>query len=434
MTRRIWQSIIAATALPFLAGCSSASPVTPSTVAADAPRVTLRMADAESQGQSSQPWIDKFVNEVAGQSGGTIAIDVLYKVGGGNVDKAGELTVARQVVAGDVELALVPVRAWSDVGVTSLQALEAPMLIDSDALLTAVAADPLTEPLLGAMQEQGIVGLSIWPEDLRHPFTWEQNGPPILEAADLAGAKIWTLPSKLHTTILAGLGATPVNSTLAELDSMVANGSLQAAESSFNAIASLSGKPTGTADVVLYPKYQVLVADDAAFSRLSADQQGIVRSAADAARDLAVMKHVPDAETAPNWCRSGGRVVLAGEARVATFRQAAAPILTKLSEDPVASDCARRDPEAQGDDVACAVGCSLRASGQPCWAVAFRRSGPATEAAARRGLCPHGQPCGADRRRGRGARREEQRGQVDPHRDRRPRELGTAPRPQRDRA
>ena len=91
-----------------------------------------RLADAEDQGRSSQRWIDKFIEKVTADSGGAITIEPIYNAGGGNDDKPGELVVAGQVIAGDVELALVPVRAWNDAGVTSLQALEAPLLIDSD--------------------------------------------------------------------------------------------------------------------------------------------------------------------------------------------------------------------------------------------------------------------------------------------------------------
>ena len=149
------------------------------------PAVTLRLADAEDQGRSSQPWIDEFIRKVTTDSGGSITIDPIYNAGGGNEDKPGELVVTGQLVAGDYELALEPVRAWSDAGVTSLEALEAPLLVDNDSLLTAVAGDPLVQPLLDGMKAQGVVGLSIWPDDLRHPFAWEQNGGPILTASDL---------------------------------------------------------------------------------------------------------------------------------------------------------------------------------------------------------------------------------------------------------
>ena len=238
-------------------------------------------------------------------------------------------------MAGDVELALVPVRGWNDVGVTSLQALEAPLLVDSDALLTAVAADPLVQPLLDRMGDQGLVGLSAWPDDLRHPFTWDQNGSPIVTAADLRDAAIFALPSKLQVTILQGLGAKVVSAGSGDVDRMVADGSLRGAKSSFNGIRSLSGTPTATGDVVLYPKFQVLAAEDAAFSRLSDAQQAIVRGAAVAARDLAVAKHVPDAQLASEWCTLHGRVVLAGADGVRSFQEAAAPVLATLAQDPV---------------------------------------------------------------------------------------------------
>ena len=89
------------------------------------------------------------------------------------------------MISSDVDLAVVPVRTWSDAGVTSLQALQAPFLIDNDALLTAVTGDDaLVQPLLDGMQEQGLVGLAVWPEGLRHPLAFEQNGAPLLSPDD----------------------------------------------------------------------------------------------------------------------------------------------------------------------------------------------------------------------------------------------------------
>ena len=196
MDRTTWSKALAiSAAITLLGGCASTpgAPPSPSGAAAapsgtaSAPAasvkpspvgaaVTLHLADAEDQGRSSQPWIDAFIAKVSKDSGGTITVVPEYNAGGGNEGVPGEIVVAGQVIAGDVELALVPVRGWNDVGVTSLQALEAPLLVDSDALLTAVAADPLVQPLLERMGDQGLVGLSAWPDDLRHLFTWDQNG------------------------------------------------------------------------------------------------------------------------------------------------------------------------------------------------------------------------------------------------------------------
>ena len=356
MTRHSWPKLIVAAALPLLTGCgssgavvtsaaapaatsagsSASAPAAQATMAPVGPTVTLRMADAEDQGRSSQPWIDRFVSAVARDSGGAITIDVLYNAGGEEA-KPEEQIVAERVMSGGVELALVPVRAWNDVGVVSLQALEAPLLIDNDALLTAVARDPLVQPLLDGMRAQGLIGLSVWPDDLRHPFAWEKNGPPIVKASDFKGAKIWTLTSELQSIILEGLGATPIDAGPSVVDSMVADGSLRGAESSFGGITSLSGTPTGTGDVVLYPKYQVLVAEDSAFSRLTPQQQAIVRTAAVAARDLAIANHPNERDSGSAWCEAGGRVVLAGEANVASFQKAVQPVIDRLAQDKLTS-------------------------------------------------------------------------------------------------
>jgi hypothetical protein len=116
---------------------------------------------------------------------------------------------------------------------------------------------------------------------------------------------------------------------------MVAAGTIRGAETSFDAALTLSGKPTATGDVVIYPKYQVLAADDAAFSRLTDAQRTALRDAAVAARDLAIADHTSDLERSQAWCNFGGRVVLAGAANVATFQAAAAPLVAKLAEAPI---------------------------------------------------------------------------------------------------
>ena len=303
---------------------ASASPG--SAVAAEA--ITLRLATPEDQNLPSQPFLDRFVADVAKASGGSMAVEVLYNAGANASDD--EQQVGAQVIAGDVDMAVVPVRAWSDVGVTSLQALGAPFLIDNDALLKAVTTDDvLVQPLLDGMQEQGLVGLAVWPEDLRHPFTFEQNGTPLMGPDDFKGQKIATITSKAQQEVIEALGATRID--LKDVDAAIADG----AESGLWAGAlNLPGKPTATADVTLYPKIQVMVVEDAAWSRLSPDQQAIVKAAAIAARDQAIKDHYPDAGLAKAYCAAGGKVILAGPANVAKFMDAAKPVYDRLEADP----------------------------------------------------------------------------------------------------
>ena len=170
--------------------------------------VHLRLVDPDDKDRPSQPYIDEFLRVVKEGSGGAMIVDVLYGVGG-TTTTGREKVVTDMVMSGDVELAIAPVRAWSDAGVTSVQALQAPLLIDSDTLVTAVAKDPLVQPMLAGMSDDGLVGITVWPEDLRHPFAWDSTVGPLL-AADFKGANIWTLPSKLQAEVFETFGATAV--------------------------------------------------------------------------------------------------------------------------------------------------------------------------------------------------------------------------------
>jgi TRAP-type C4-dicarboxylate transport system substrate-binding protein len=302
------------------------------TVAAADPAVTLRLATPEDQDRRGEAILGAFRDEVARASRGSMAVDIVWSTGGLMDDK--ERVTAQRVMSGDVELAAVPVRAWNDVGVTSLQALMAPSLIDGDAILRAVADDPLVAPMLDGMADQGLVGLAIWPEDLRHPFTFDQNGPPLLSPADFQGQNIFVGRSTLQNDIIRTLGATPFN--IFPPDVFVDDGTLRGAESGLlDGIYTLYGSPTATGDVTLYPKYVSLVAEDSAWSRLSADQQRIIREAAATAR-VADLTNLPtDTSLAEAYCATGGRVVQAGAANRAAFIQAAQPLYERMRRDPL---------------------------------------------------------------------------------------------------
>ena len=89
------------------------------------------MLDPDDKDRPSQAAIDGFLKELAVASGGAITIDFQYGAGG-TTGSGRERVVTDKVVSGEVELAMAPVRAWADAGVTSVQALSTPFLIDSD--------------------------------------------------------------------------------------------------------------------------------------------------------------------------------------------------------------------------------------------------------------------------------------------------------------
>ena len=105
--------------------------------------------------------------------------------------------VIDKVKSGAFQMAVVPARAWSAAGVTSLKALQAPFLFESDEHVAAVVNDAaITKDLFSGFDGSGVTGLTLFPESLRHLFSF---GEPMLTPADVKGRTIRAI-SSLETT------------------------------------------------------------------------------------------------------------------------------------------------------------------------------------------------------------------------------------------
>ncbi len=78
---------------------------------------------------NSLPAVEYFVSQVKGRSGGNLRVE-LKNTYGDYADDAEQLVV-RGVAAGQLDLGWAGTRVFDTMGVTSFQALQAPILIDS---------------------------------------------------------------------------------------------------------------------------------------------------------------------------------------------------------------------------------------------------------------------------------------------------------------
>ena len=240
---------------------------------------------------SSEPGRHRHVPRPGGHAvGGSITVEPVFDAGA-DTPEGFEAGVAGLVQRGDADLGLAASRAWDLAGVTSLQALQAPFLITDDALAAAVAASPIADDLLAGMTDAGVTGLALWPEDLRHPFSFVP-GEPLVHPDDFVGDSILVQPSALSRQLVTTLGATVFPYDMDRVEA-VAAGLLQGAESGLLQGQSLPGTPTATGDVVFYPKFQVLVANSAAFAKLTVHQQAVLREAALATRATTPSRTTP---------------------------------------------------------------------------------------------------------------------------------------------
>jgi TRAP-type transport system periplasmic protein len=288
--------------------------------------ITLRLAVADPQGRPSDPYVREFIEQVKTLSNGSITIEPIWDAAA-DTTPSSEPGVIKALKEGQYDLGLAGARAFDTQGITSFQALQAPFLITNDALSKAVATSEIATRMLDSMSSSGVVGLTLWPEDLRHPFSVVPD-KQILSPEDFTGLNVRATPSDLTYALLEAFGASP----------MLTNSDYQAAESGLRQGFSLKGTPIATGNVVFFPKFQVLFAHGGAFEKLSNAQQNILHEAAIATQEKAIAEHPSEVEAATAWCADGRFIVMATDEQVAAFEAAAQPVFAKIEQDPFNSE------------------------------------------------------------------------------------------------
>ena len=306
---RLLAGALTVSALALAPGC--APPV-------DGPGLVLSLASPDKPSDSNGPHVQHFVEEVARLSGGSIRIEPVWDVsphGAHGWDQA----TARGVADGTWDLGLVPGRAWDELGVTSLRALDTPFLVTSTALLEQVLDSDLREELLSGLPDAGVVGLDLYPEDLRHPVGFEE---PLLGPEDYRGEVIRAPRSATTRKLLEALGARVV-------DDNPSPARQRGMETGYD--IGTTGIATG--NVVLFPKTETLVADAEVRERLREDQWAILRKAAANTRAWLFDELPTEAEAAADFCDRGGRIVTASPTQLEQLELAGTGVTARLRED-----------------------------------------------------------------------------------------------------
>jgi len=287
-------------------------------------KVSLRLASSESSESPEATAIEFFAAEVNRRSGGTVVVTASIESG-----ESDQNNIAR-VTSGELAMAMVAARAWDDLGVTSLQALESPFLITTHGLAVAATSGDLADKLMSGLTGRGVRGLALWPIDLRHPLSF---GKPFLSPADMKGATIRFVGSKITEDVIRALGGNPVHPD--EVDDSVLDG----VESAFDRAYIVDRPGTYTGNVTFYPRVEVLFINETVFAALSTDQQAVIEAAAIATREHVLAGILPDADQARAYCAAGGgSVALASSTQLEEFAAALRPIATSIERDPLARD------------------------------------------------------------------------------------------------
>jgi TRAP-type C4-dicarboxylate transport system substrate-binding protein len=272
--------------------------------------------------------LESWAKEVSRLSGGTLRIQ--FENGWRHGEALNEADTLDDVKAGKVDMGWVGARVFDTVGVTSFQALLAPLLVDSYDLEARVFEAGIPERMLAGVSELDLVGIGVLPGPMRKVLGVSK---PFVRPADFEGEVVGLQDSALADLTLSTLGATPHDAPSgAALDGL--DGYEQQLGSILgNNYDAAAGYVTGNVD--LWPRPLVLVMGKEVFETLTAEEQAALREAAKEALPAAMAAtRGEDAEAVPVLCRRGMTFAVASESDLAELRGALQPVYAELEQDP----------------------------------------------------------------------------------------------------
>ena len=294
--------------------------------------LVLRMASIPWNPSDAPPVAD-FIRRVSALSRGTVQIKVINQWG--LYAPSAEAQVIRATAAGQVDLGWAGSRVFDTIGVPGLAALSAPMLIDSYPLEAAVLKTAMPARMLAGLSRLHVTGLAVLGDVLRHPYAVHR---PLLAPATWRGLSIGTYRSGVQEQAIRALGATPVVAFGPYRAHDLASGAIQGFELDMRTYVHLGLVASAryvTANVVLWPQFDVLFANPARLASLTAQQRAWLQQAAAAASSSSVMLVAgQDGRNIKRACALGARFVNATPADLAALRQAFTPVYRSLEADP----------------------------------------------------------------------------------------------------
>jgi TRAP-type C4-dicarboxylate transport system substrate-binding protein len=260
-----------------------------------------------------------------------------------NTPVATDPWLIREAKAGHTDLAWVSTNAFDAMGITSLRALDAPMLVDDYGLEAAILRSRLARMMLAGIRATGVDGLALLEGRLRRPVAVEH---PLRGPLDYRGLQVGTGRSRARGDAMRALGARVVagahlpvfDQTWTDLEtrSLLPRDRMDGLETDledefYDVPPSVPGYVTE--DVPLWAETAAIVASPARLARLSALQRSWLRQAAADTQAHSFALGAGDAVLLRELCSRGTRFARASRADRAALRRAFRPVYARLERD-----------------------------------------------------------------------------------------------------
>jgi TRAP-type C4-dicarboxylate transport system substrate-binding protein len=295
--------------------------------------VVLRMASTSGGVSDLPPPVADFIRRLRTLSRAAVQIQVINQWG--NFAPSGEAQVVHAVAAGTVDLGWAGSEVFDTLGMPGLRALSAPLLIDSYPLEKAVLKTTIPARMLAGLGRVHVTGLGVLGDGLRHPIAVRR---PLLGPADWRGLSIGTYRSGVQEQAIRALGATPVVAFGPYRTHDLATGAIQGFELDLPRYVSNVPAPMAryvTANVALWPLFDVLFANPARLACLTPQQRGWLQQAAqEAAAGSVSLVAGQNGHYIKQACALGARFAAATPAGLAALRRSLATVYRSLDRDP----------------------------------------------------------------------------------------------------
>ena len=296
-------------------------------------RVTVTVGTDEHADSPAALMLGLFADEVSRRSDGLVQVDVTFSAAGSGA--AWDQRVIEDVADGEFDLVVARAGAWQGVGVTSLDVLQLPRLVDTDAQANRLVADDETvERLLTGLEPIGFTGLGLFPEAPRYLMLLD--GSHQFDRDALRGR---TVRAPLNDTVFAVLraaGMAPIDLSSADFLTEVSDGNVTMTEGQLARVA-LTSSTAGTSDAAvaanlpLYTKFLVLAARSDA---IDSETLALLSDAALAVVVSFVEMRPNEADAAAAACRAGGRLVHVPADDLAAFMFDVQPVIEAFASGP----------------------------------------------------------------------------------------------------
>jgi len=328
MTRLVQASILVLAAFVSVAGCGAQ---TGNKAGGPAAPVVLRMASVNGEA-GYNPAVDELLKRVEAQSNGNVKIEMAFRVGEFAPDA--EQQIVRGVADGSYDLGVLGTRVFDTLGVTSFQALDAPMLIDSYAVEAAVIEGDIPARMLRSLDQLHVSGLGLLADGLRKPVAVEK---PLLGPNDWRGIPFGVYRSLALSSALRALGVDPIEAFGSRRDQALDQHQIEGFEMNLLGYRLLNlwrQAPYVTANVNLWPQVLAIVGNPKRLASLSSEQRDSLNRAAQGAAAASTGLVKSDDGFIADLCQEGARFANASDADIRGLREAFAPVFTDLRRNP----------------------------------------------------------------------------------------------------